>query len=139
MAAAGQLLLTPRLRPRTGPALRPGPLPVTAALLSLICHGALVASVILAARIWSTPPTKAYVVNLVPAVAAVGSPLARPNATRSERAARAGDPAGASAPRAGARAADARAVAARHARARQRAVVAGPRAAAAPVGCAAPG
>ena len=78
MAAAGQLLLTPRLRPRTGPALRPGPLPVTATVLSVICHGALAAAVVLAAQVWSKPPTKTYVVNLVPAVAAVGSPQARP-------------------------------------------------------------
>ena len=41
MSAAGPLLLTPRLRPRSGPALRPAPLPVTATLLSAITHGAL--------------------------------------------------------------------------------------------------
>jgi protein TonB len=86
MAAAGQLLLTPRLRPRTGPALRPAPLPVTATVLSVICHGALAAGVILAAQVWSTPPTKTYVVNLVPAVAGVGSPQARPTAALPPRA-----------------------------------------------------
>jgi periplasmic protein TonB len=78
VGAAGQLLLTPRLRPRAGPALRPGPLPVTAALLSMICHGALVALVVVVATTWSSRPTKAYVVNLVPAVPAVGSPQGRP-------------------------------------------------------------
>jgi TonB family protein len=78
VGAAGQLLLTPRLRPRIGPALRPGPLPVSATLLSLICHGILAGLIVAGATIWSTRPTKTYVVNLVPAVPAVGTPLARP-------------------------------------------------------------
>lgn len=78
MSAAGQLLL-PRLRPRTGPALRGAPLPVTATTLSILAHGALAAAVLLAAHVWATPPTKTYVVNLVPAVAAVGSPQGRPS------------------------------------------------------------
>jgi TonB family protein len=78
VAAAGQLLLTRGLRPRTGPALRPGPLPVTATVLSVLCHGALVGLLVAAATLWSSPPTKTYVVNLVPAVAAVGTPRARP-------------------------------------------------------------
>ena len=77
MAAAGQLLLTPRLRLRTGPALRPGPVPVTATVLSLLCHGAVAAALVVAAHTWSSPPTKTYVVNLVPAVAAVGTPQGR--------------------------------------------------------------
>jgi TonB family protein len=79
MSTAGLLLLTPRLRPRTGPALRPAPLPVTATILSALCHGALAAFVILAATVWTTRPSKTYVVNLVPAVAAVGTPQGRPS------------------------------------------------------------
>jgi protein TonB len=78
VGAAGQLLLTPRMRLRTGPALRPAPLPVTAALLSLICHGVLAALLVLAATVWTSAPSKTYVVNLVPAVAAVGRPQGRP-------------------------------------------------------------
>jgi protein TonB len=78
VGAAGLLLLTPRLRPRGGPALRPAPLPVTATLLSVICHGALVALVIVAASVWTSRPSQTYVVNLVPAVAAVGRPQGKP-------------------------------------------------------------
>jgi len=71
--------LTPRLRPRsTGPALRSAPLPVTATVLSALTHGALAVVVVVAASTWSTRQPKTYVVNLVPAVAAVGSPQGRP-------------------------------------------------------------
>ncbi|RPH80687.1 MAG: hypothetical protein EHM88_12290, partial [Candidatus Rokuibacteriota bacterium] len=76
MAAAG-LLLAPRVRPRGGPALRTAPLPVTATVLSAAFHGALVLIMILAATVWSTSQPKTYVVNLVPAVAAVGTPQGR--------------------------------------------------------------
>lgn len=78
MSAAGPLLLTPRLRPRSGPALRPAPLPVTATLLSAITHGALAAIVIVGAHVFARAQPKTYVVNLVPAVAAVGTPQGRP-------------------------------------------------------------
>jgi TonB family protein len=78
VSAAGPLLLTPRLRPRSGPALRPAPLPVTAALLSAITHGALAAIVIVGAHVFARAQPKTYVVNLVPAVAAVGTPQGRP-------------------------------------------------------------
>ncbi len=77
MGAAGLLLLTPRLRPRTGPALRTAPLPVTAAVLSALAHGMLAAMIVLAATLWSKSQPKTYVVNLVPAVAAVGTPQGR--------------------------------------------------------------
>jgi TonB family protein len=76
LAAAG-LLLAPRVRPRGGPALRTAPLPVTATVLSAAFHGALVLIMILAATVWSTSQPKTYVVNLVPAVAAVGTPQGR--------------------------------------------------------------
>jgi len=78
VSAAGPLLLTPRLRPRSGPALRPAPLPLTATLLSAITHGALAAIVIVGAHVFARAQPKTYVVNLVPAVAAVGTPQGRP-------------------------------------------------------------
>ncbi len=79
MAAAGLLLMMPRLRHRIGPALRGGPLPVTATLLSLLTHAALGVAIFLAATTWAARQPKMYVVNLVPAVAAVGSPQGRPS------------------------------------------------------------
>jgi protein TonB len=73
------MLLTPRLRPRpAGPALRSAPLPVTAAVLSALTHGLLGVILVVAASTWSSSQPKTYVVNLVPAVAAVGSPQGRP-------------------------------------------------------------
>jgi TonB family protein len=78
VSAAGPLLLTPRLRSRPGPALRPAPLPVTATLLSAITHGALAAIVLVGAHVFAHTPPKTYIVNLVPAVAAVGAPQGRP-------------------------------------------------------------
>ena len=78
MSAAGPLLLTPRLRPRSGPALRPAPLPVTATLLSAITHGVLAAIMIVGAHVFARAQPKMYIVNLVPAVAAVGTPQGRP-------------------------------------------------------------
>ena len=65
---------TVRMRPARGPALRKAPLPLTAAVFSGILHVALAVAVILGARVWSQSQPKTYVVNLVPAVAAVGSP-----------------------------------------------------------------
>jgi TonB family protein len=79
VAAAGLLLMMPRLRHRIGPALRGGPLPVTATLLSLLTHAALGVAIFLAATTWAARQPKMYVVNLVPAVAAVGSPQGRPS------------------------------------------------------------
>jgi TonB family protein len=78
LGAAGLLLLAPKLRPRTGPALRSAPLPVTATLLSAITHGALAAIVLIGAHAFARAQPKTYVVNLVPAVAAVGTPQGRP-------------------------------------------------------------
>ena len=78
MGAAGLLLMTPRLRHQKGPALRGGPLPVTATILSLLTHGLLAVAIVVLATRWSTQESKTYVVNLVPAVAAVGSPQGRP-------------------------------------------------------------
>ena len=79
MGAAGLLLPSPRVKSRSGPALRAVPLPVTATLLSAICHGALAVLLFVAATAWTSPPSKTYIVNLVPAVAAVGTPQGRPS------------------------------------------------------------
>jgi TonB family protein len=78
VGAAGLLLLTPKVRPRTGPALRPTPLPVTATVLSVISHAALAGLVLLGAHAFARSQPKTYIVNLVPAVAAVGTPQGRP-------------------------------------------------------------
>jgi TonB family protein len=78
VGAAGLLLLAPKLRPRTGPALRPTPLPVTAAVLSVITHAGLAGIVLLGAHAFARSQPKTYIVNLVPAVAAVGTPQGRP-------------------------------------------------------------
>src|SRR5262249_34231545 len=76
------MLLTPRLRPRsTGPILRSAPLPVTATVLSALTHGLLGVILFVAASTWSSSQPKTYVVNLVPAVAAVGSPQGEPTPT----------------------------------------------------------
>ena len=79
MGAASLLLMTPRLRHQKGPALRGGPLPVTATLLSLLTHAVLGVAIFVAATQLSRREPKIYVVNLVPAVAAVGSPQGRPS------------------------------------------------------------
>ncbi len=79
MGAASLLLMTPRLRHQRGPALRGGPLPVTAAALSLLTHAMLGVAIFFAATQWSKREPKIYVVNLVPAVAAVGTPQGRPS------------------------------------------------------------
>jgi TonB family protein len=66
------------VRPRSGPALRSAPLPFSATLLSAVSHGALAAVVLVSAHLFTPAPSKTYVVNLVPAVAAVGTPQGRP-------------------------------------------------------------
>src|SRR5207245_916476 len=65
------------MRPARGPALGKAPLPVTATVLSAILHVVLAVAFVLGARAWSQSQPKTYVVNLVPAVAAVGSPQGR--------------------------------------------------------------
>src|SRR5438105_3588553 len=70
--------MTPRLGHQKGPALRGGPLPVSAAVLSVLTHAALGAGIFFAATQWSARQPKTYVVNLVPAVAAVGTPQGQP-------------------------------------------------------------
>ena len=68
---------TLRMRPPSGPALGKSRLPVTATIFSAVLHGSLAAGVVLTAGYWATEKPKTYVVNLVPAVAAVGSPQGR--------------------------------------------------------------
>jgi TonB family protein len=67
-----------RPRPRFGPALRRSRLPYGALALSIIAHAGLVAVLVAAATVWRSAPNKTYVVNLVPAIAAVGVPQTRP-------------------------------------------------------------
>jgi len=66
--------------PGSDPALGRAPLPVSGLVLSLLFHGLLVAGVLVAGHVWRTSKPNAYVVNLVPAVAAVGSPKGQPRA-----------------------------------------------------------
>ena len=65
---------TIRIRPARGPALGKAPLPLTATVVSGLLHLVLAVAVVLGARAWSQSQPKTYVVNLVPAIAAVGSP-----------------------------------------------------------------
>lgn len=61
----------PRHRP--GPALRRAPLPTLSVTLSAIAHALVLGLVIVVAGVWG-PAARVYVVNLVPAIPAVGSP-----------------------------------------------------------------
>src|SRR2546430_16523235 len=63
---------------RFGPALRRLRVPFGPLALSTIAHIVLIVGVVVGATIWRTAPTKTYVVNLVPAVAAVGVPRPAP-------------------------------------------------------------
>lgn len=70
-------MATLRMRPPSGPALGKARLPLTATIFSALLHGSLAAGVVLSAGYWATEKPKTYVVNLVPAIAAVGSPQGR--------------------------------------------------------------
>jgi protein TonB len=72
---------TIRMRPARGPALGKAPLPVTATILSTLLHVSLAVAMVLGARAWSQSQPKIYVVNLVPAVAAVGVPQGKTTPT----------------------------------------------------------
>jgi TonB family protein len=71
---------TLRLRPNPGPALQRGRIPVSGLALSVGLHAVLVAAILVSSYVWHTTQPKAYVVNLVPAIAAVGSPQGRTRA-----------------------------------------------------------
>ena len=64
-----------------GPALRRGRVPVGGTrALRRCCTRLLVAAILISGHVWRTTQPKAYVVNLVPAIAAVGSPQGRTRA-----------------------------------------------------------
>jgi TonB family protein len=71
---------TLRMKPASGPALGKVRLPVTATIFSAVLHASLAVGVVVTAGYWATEKPKTYVVNLVPAVAAVGSPQGRAEA-----------------------------------------------------------
>ena len=66
-----------RVRYHIGPALERGRLPLTPALVSAAAHVVLLAAVAVGAILWGKAPSKPVIVNLVPSVAAVGSPQGR--------------------------------------------------------------
>ncbi len=72
MAATATIRMPPRsLR---GPAVQRASWPLTSIVLSALVHGVGVGFVVMAAFWWRPEPTRAYFVNLVPAVPAQGSP-----------------------------------------------------------------
>ena len=75
---------TLRLKPVRGPALRKVRLPVTATLLSALLHALLAVGVVVSASLWPADKSQTYVVNLVPAVAAIGSPKGRADRDRAQ-------------------------------------------------------
>ena len=74
------IALRTRPRPALGPALGRAPLPVGMILLSAVLHVIAVAALIAGIAIWHETQSKTYVVNLVPAIAAVGQPQGRVSA-----------------------------------------------------------
>lgn len=71
--------MTLGLRPqRFGPALRRFRIPYGSLAVSAMAHVVLIVGVVVGAVVWHTAPTKTYVVNLVPAVAAIGTPHPEP-------------------------------------------------------------
>jgi len=67
-----------RPRPRLGPALRRARLPYRSLAVSAAVHAIFAAGVIAGAAAWRASQPRTYVVNLVPAVAAVGVPQGKP-------------------------------------------------------------
>jgi periplasmic protein TonB len=63
-------------RRRLGPALRRLRVPYGGLALSALMHVSLAAIILLAGHVWRANQPKTYVVNLVPAVAAIGAPRA---------------------------------------------------------------
>jgi len=70
-------MLRVRWHPRLGPALRRTRVPLACIVLSSVFHAGLIAAFVLAADIWQSQESKTYVINLVPAIAAAGTPAAR--------------------------------------------------------------
>jgi periplasmic protein TonB len=71
------IALRTRPRPSLGPALGRVPLPVGMILLSAVLHVMAIAALIAGIAIWHESQPKTYIVNLVPAIAAVGRPQGR--------------------------------------------------------------
>jgi protein TonB len=71
------IALRTRPRPSLGPALRRNRLPLGTLVLSAVLHVIGLGALVLTATIWHEAQPKTYVVNLVPAVAAVGRPQGR--------------------------------------------------------------
>src|SRR5262249_45437228 len=76
MATATMTLERPQ---RFGPALRRFRIPYGPLVVSATAHVILIAGIVAGAAAWRTAPTKTYVVNLVPAVAALGTPRPEPS------------------------------------------------------------
>jgi TonB family protein len=72
-------------RRRLGPALRRARIPTGGLVLSALLHVALAAVIVLAGHVWRSSQPKTYVVNLVPAVPAIGSPQSRVPQTTAPR------------------------------------------------------
>jgi periplasmic protein TonB len=75
--ATTTVMLHVRAQPRRGPALRRARVPVACIVLSTLFHAALIGAFVAAADLWQSQQSKTYIINLVPAVAAVGTPEAR--------------------------------------------------------------
>lgn len=69
-----------RVRLGRGPALRKSRPPLGSLVVSAAAHVAAVAVLVLIATVFPNTPSKTYVVNLVPAVAAIGRPTGRTTA-----------------------------------------------------------
>lgn len=74
------IALRTRPRPLLGPALGPTRLPVGKIFFSAVLHALVLGALWVLAAIGHDTPSKPYVVNLVPAIAAVGSPQGRTSA-----------------------------------------------------------
>lgn len=84
--ATAAMTLGWRPRPRLGPALRRFQLPYRTLALSASVHLALAVAIVVGAAAWRASQPRTYVVNLVPAVAAVGVPQGRPTPSLPPRA-----------------------------------------------------
>ena len=71
------IALRTRPRPSLGPALGRAPLPVGTIFVSAIVHVVGIAALVVVATFWREPQPKPYIVNLVPAIAAIGRPQGR--------------------------------------------------------------
>jgi TonB family protein len=69
-----------RRRVKIGPALHIAPLPITSLAVSSAMHAVLIVLAVIAVNALQESQPKTYIVNLVPAVAAIGSPQGRASA-----------------------------------------------------------